>query len=246
MDIQIIGIDCATNGKKVGIARGLLSSDGLAIDRIRKPTASASVGDIVSKWLDRAATTLIAMDAPLGWPKDMGSSMSQHEAGDNIPIDSNQLFRRETDRFIKAKVGKQPLDVGADRIARTALAALGYLDEIRSKSDQEIPLAWSNSLSEGIYAIEVYPSATLKQSGIRSDGYKNKDNNPERLEIIKSISADIEFKTDTDGMAQDDDLLDASVCVLAGYHFIKGLCYQPDDLDSAKKEGWIWVNSATR
>ncbi len=42
-------------------------------------------------------------------------------------------------------------------------------------------------------------------------------------------------------MEQDDDILDAAVCVLAGFHFINNKCMPPLDIDLARKEGWIWV-----
>jgi predicted RNase H-like nuclease len=243
MDIQIIGIDCATNNKKVGIARGQMSDGKLTVDLITKPAGGDSVGDTVCDLLSRSPFTILAMDAPLGWPENFGSSIVHHNAGDVIDIDSNQLFRRETDRYIKAKVGKQPLDVGADRIARTAHSALRYLDEIRSLLGHSIPLAWSPSLSERISAIEVYPAATLKQLGIRSSGYKDKGDISERLEIIDALKGHLNFNSGTSELEQDDDLLDSAICVLAGYHFIKRLCYQPVNMDTAIKEGWIWVKS---
>src|SRR5437016_7332440 len=41
------------------------------------------------------------------------------------------MFRRVTDDVIYERLGKRPLDVGADRIARTAHAALRFLEELR-------------------------------------------------------------------------------------------------------------------
>jgi hypothetical protein len=41
------------------------------------------------------------------------------------------MFRRMTDRAIHKNVGRTPLDVGADWIARTAHAALRFLAELR-------------------------------------------------------------------------------------------------------------------
>jgi hypothetical protein len=38
-----------------------------------------------------------------------------------------------------------------------------------------------------------------------------------------------------------DDALDSVVCALSGYDFLSGKCYDPEDLELAKKEGWIWV-----
>lgn len=38
-----------------------------------------------------------------------------------------------------------------------------------------------------------------------------------------------------------DDALASVVCALAGYDFLNSKCYEPEDLELAKKEGWIWV-----
>lgn len=56
----------------------------------------------------------------MGWPANMGQVLYNHNTGQLIDVHSNDLFRRETDKFIKKNLRKQPLDVGADRIARTA------------------------------------------------------------------------------------------------------------------------------
>ena len=237
----IVGIDCATDRKKVGLSRGYVIGNELIIDQVLKPTRNESVSDIVSNWIVEDMPTLLAIDAPLGWPESLGRNLISHVAGDAISCESNDMFRRETDRFIKREIGKQPLDVGADRIARTAHAALRYLDEISQNTKKPIPLGWSNKALPSLAAIEVYPAATLKQCGFRSDGYKKKENIQQRLEIIESLSFYIEFRLDTTGMSLDDDLLDAAVCQLAAHHFLKGECLEPEDIELARKEGWIWV-----
>ena len=38
-----------------------------------------------------------------------------------------------------------------------------------------------------------------------------------------------------------DDALDAVVCALAGFDFVNGKCFTPEDLSLSKKERWIWV-----
>ncbi len=243
MAICIIGIDCATDPKKVGLARGVLTGDNLIIDQLTKPAADQTVSDVVSGWIDINTPTLLAVDAPLGWPASLGEQLIGHSAGGLISEDSNNLFRRHTDKFIKKVVGKQPLDVGADRIARTALAGLKYINDIGEMVSCTIPLAWEPELISNISAIEVYPAATLKQSGIRSDGYKKKENTVERNEIFSALSQTIRFTTDTSQLIKDDDVLDASVCVLSGSHFLNKQCIPPDDLRLAKKEGWIWVQT---
>jgi hypothetical protein len=72
----------------------------------------------------------------------------------------NELFRRATDDDIKLRLGKRPLDVGADRIARTAAAALKLLDRLRRETGRPIPLAWTPDEDPTWRAIEVYPVAT--------------------------------------------------------------------------------------
>ncbi|MCP4993084.1 MAG: DUF429 domain-containing protein [Gammaproteobacteria bacterium] len=241
MSICIIGIDCATDPKKVGLARGFVTASGIAVDRVGKVQRGQSIDSLVCQWVGDSNKVLLAIDAPLGWPAPMGDSLANHKAGDAISTEPNLLFRRETDRFIKQTIGKQPLDVGADRIARTAHSALKLIGDISAMKGCSIPLAWNAELELGVSAIEVYPAATLKVSGYRFDKYKKKENRDERLEIIEALKADMDLQVDTTPMANDDDALDAVVCVLAGYHFIKGECIAPENGPLAKKEGWIWV-----
>jgi hypothetical protein len=42
-------------------------------------------------------------------------------------------------------------------------------------------------------------------------------------------------------MVEDDDVLDAAICVLSGFYFASNQCFEPEDMMLAKKEGWIWV-----
>jgi hypothetical protein len=81
---------------------------------------------------------------------------------------------RRTDASIKEKLGRQSLDVGADRIARTAHSALKILHQLSKRLSTQIPLAWHPRIS-GIAAIEVYPAATLAAYGISARSYKESD-----------------------------------------------------------------------
>jgi len=42
-------------------------------------------------------------------------------------------------------------------------------------------------------------------------------------------------------MRENDDALDAVVCLLASYDYMQGGVMCPDDQSLAEKEGWIWV-----
>ena len=239
--ISIIGIDCATDAKNVGLSHGYIDNGLLIIDKMTKPDAKQAVVDAIMPWISQNETVLLAIDAPLGWPRNLGEQLFDHSAGDHIKVEPNSLFRRYTDLFIKQQVGKQSLDVGADRIARTAHAALNILSAIGERAGYPIPMAWDPVINSPISAIEVYPAATLKQSKCLHQGYKKKENTLQRRQICDFLIRDITFTTDTSVMLIDDDILDASVCVLSGYYFIKNLCMPPEDDELARKEGWIWV-----
>ena len=46
---------------------------------------------------------------------------------------------------------------------------------------------------------------------------------------------------DTSTMEDNDNVLDAALCVLAAVDFLRGDAMEPEDQPKAWKEGWIWV-----
>lgn len=244
MTTTIIGVDCAVQAKNVGLARGFYVDGSTRIDRVMIAGGEISIAEIILDWIDAAPRTLIALDAPLGWPGQLGERLHEHQAGDRLEVPPNQLFRRATDRFVKRMVGKQPLDVGADRIARTAHAALQLLVEIESGTGKEVSLAWDPALDHGLYAVEVYPAATLIAHGLAAPGYKRKENQTVREQLVAELRGLLDLPRDTSLLADRDDALDAAICVLAGADFLGGQVYPPLDIHQAHKEGWIWVKKA--
>jgi hypothetical protein len=70
MRINIIGIDCATNPTDVGIAFGRFSNGHTVVERVEQGSRREEPADIVAAWLRvQDDSTLLALDAPLGWPK---------------------------------------------------------------------------------------------------------------------------------------------------------------------------------
>lgn len=94
--MNIIGVDCATQPKKTGLAMGERDGTTCHILELATGSRSQSPVEIAANWLTDAPT-LIALDAPLGWPIDMGRRLSNHQAGDPIAIQPNSFFSRETD-----------------------------------------------------------------------------------------------------------------------------------------------------
>jgi hypothetical protein len=234
----IIGIDCSTNPRKLGLCRATVSADELVVEEV--VTRAIHPIDLIYSWI-KESPSLIALDAPLGWPVDLGKNLAGHSAGEAIPLEGNQLFRRATDRFIKNKLGKQSLDVGADRIARTALWAVNFIAALGQKVGEPIKLAWSPSFVDPIAAIEVYPAATLISRNLSLKGYKEKENVEVREEILVGLESEVTINCNHSDIVATDDAIDSVVCALAGYDFLNDQCFRPEDLELAQKEGWIWV-----
>jgi predicted RNase H-like nuclease len=237
----IVGVDCATQEERTGLARGTLDVHGkLTVERVTLGTAGESAAATISQWIHGKRHFILAMDAPLGWPSALSKALASHKAGAAIDVSSDVLFRRDTDRLVQRTLGKWPPPVGADRIARTSQAALSLLAQVREMADRDVPLAWKQGQDAG--AIEVYPTASLSARGLAISGYKadTAQARKARAEILRRLGEEISITVTTDLMIEDADLLDALVCVLAGADFARGACVEPEDLRAAKKEGFIW------
>ena len=226
----ILGIDCSTNPRKTGLALADLRDDTVVITQCDLGTPQRSPASIALEWLRVHDEVLIALDAPLGWPKALGTQLAVHHAGEYLEVEANSLFRRVTDTAIKNRLKKQPLDVGANLIARTAVAALQLLEHMRKSSGHPIPLAWSTTETEGWRAIEVYPAAT--RIGYRASP---KGGSLAGLDDVLDCSAM------RPALRESADAVDAAVCALAGADFLLDRAVPPTDWETARIEGWIWA-----
>lgn len=253
MVTTIIGVDCSTDDRKVGLARGHFDERCAHIEDLPERSEGKPV-DIIADWIIQYKNTpiLLALDAPLGWPSSLAEVLRCHRAGEPLSaVEADQMFRRRTDKVVAEKVKKRSLDVGADRIARTAYAALDLLDRLRLETKQDIPLAWKLPLDSRTYAIEVYPAATLRMHGLPDKGYKGKGDEhlAERDSILRGMGKEsIELpqsRRQRQLLKGYDHALDAVVCVLAGVDFLQRKAIRPEDvgvpLSLAQKESWIWV-----
>ena len=248
-------MDCATQANKVGLASGRLEEEEeLKIESAKRLPTWKAIDDQVSQWIEDEGNCLLALDAPLGWPEPLGKLLVQHEAGAALqkqtdPMflkeQANRMFDRETDRWIHKNIRKKPLSVGADRIARTAHATLAFLERLRKKTKLAIPLAWKPEDVADVSVIEVYPAATLKGRGLCNTGLKGKKGKDKRKCVIEKLKHEMTLPGDVEEeMLENDDVLDAVVCVLAAADFKEGEATNPPNRKIAKlaeKEGWIWV-----
>ena len=225
----IIGIDCATQPEKTGLALARWDGGPVVLQEIACGSRHDRPAGIVAHWLQGVERALLALDAPLGWPLALGRELTRHAAGQPVDADPADLFRRHTDRVIERLLGKRPLEVGADRIARTAHAALQLLAAVSAETGRPIPLVWGAGAFESLGAIEVYPAATRLARGVL--------NRPGALAGLEGeFAAGLGFLE-----AASPDARDAVVCTLAGADFLAGRAVAPDDLALARREGWIWV-----
>ena len=238
----LIGVDCACQVKDIGIARAeYRPGAGTMVTDVLCGKDVPSVPKTIADWVTGAGRCLFALDAPLGWPEAMGSELGRHRAGAKIATRPNDFFRRETDRDIQRRFGKTPLDVGADRIARTAHAALTLLDEVRQITGREIPLAWRPLDIPELSAIEVYPAGTLLAHRLPASGYKKPGQRRVRSVILDALDDRLALPEDPERMLSDADCLDAVLCILAAGDFLSGQAVMPPESPSTHKEGWIWV-----
>jgi predicted RNase H-like nuclease len=237
---RVIGIDCATDPRKVGVALVDQLSQGWILREAKTCGSDIDPVELIAKWSTDCSCVLLALDAPLGWPREMAVKLQHHSAGEAISVPANSFFRRETDIYVHSITGKTPLDVGADRIARTAHWALRFLESLRSRTAQRIPLAWSPELNHGVHAIEVYPAATLLAHGANLRGYKAASGVVERRTIMELLRKRLQCDGPFDACLHSADVLDAVVCALAGIDFLEDCAVPPSNTESARKEGWIW------
>jgi predicted nuclease with RNAse H fold len=239
----IIGVDCATDPKNVGLARARWHEDGwrmvetLACSRVEQPKV------VVAAWLEEDPDVLLALDAPLGWPAEFGPRLARHQAGGPVPEAPARFFSRATDRFVHRTFKKRPLDVGADRIARTAHAALSLLDAVRRDTGHPLPLAWTPQFVPCPAVIEVYPAATLLGHGLPSTGHKGAENHRARRRIEGVLEEAFVPPLQHAVESMNEHQVDALLCVLAGLDFLRGVALPPEDDALARQEGWIWAKS---
>jgi len=226
----LLGVDCATQPNKTGLAMAEVIDGVVHVTRCAVGSKSRLPADIILEWLSGCDDVLLALDSPLGWPVTLGEALVGHRAGDSMGIGSDALFRRTTDVSIYQRLDKLPLEVGASWLARTAVASLALLAEIRQRSERPIPLAWEPRKAETWRIIEVYPAATRIAHGAPagSGGVVG-------LEHVLDCSAVAPI------VARSEDAGDSCVCALAGADFLAEWAVPPEYMPTAKREGWIWA-----
>ena len=253
MGIFLIGVDCAAKPENMGLAWAEFDGKSCRLLDVKKGTKRLDPVSQLCEWISDDSPTLIALDAPLGWPEGFGNKLADHQAGHSINRACLEtFFNRQTDRIVYKYVnkckGNKPFEIGADKIARASFVALEILKKVRQNKKsktQDVSMAWTPDV-QGVQAIEVYPAATLKMYGYPNTRYKGTNDKGEREKITKKLNRHFKPRIKQfhrEWMLNIPHVLDAVVCVLAGLDFLKDEAREPEsdlELAKAKKEGWIW------
>lgn len=250
--MHVIGVDWAASDEtKCGLALAELNDEGslVVVELLtgREAPERRSAPQVVA-WLRHHPDAVLSIDAPLGWPARLADGVAAHVAGEPLGLmaDASAFFTRATDRFIQQQLRKSPLEVGADRIARTAFSALCLIRELREATGLPLRMAWDPG-ERGI--LEVYPAATLKvlALGTKIPPYKKPEQHDARRAIAALLANHVRFTTAQRQRAIDSDhLLDAILCTLAGADFERRYAMPPppEARELARREGWIWVRAS--
>ncbi len=78
----VIGVDCATQANRTGVAYAEFTDSGTQLTEA--DLGGPDLLERLSDWLQRGPRTLLALDAPLGWPEGLGAELSKHRPGQII------------------------------------------------------------------------------------------------------------------------------------------------------------------
>ena len=239
--MHIVGLDCATQPRKTGLALATLDGSGLAVHEARTLAPREDAARTIADWLAASPRALLALDAPLGWPAPMGEALAEHRAGGSLAPTPDAMFSRETDHVVWRATGKKPLEVGAGWLARTAHAALSVLARVRQHV--EVEMGWTPGDVRARQALEVYPASVLISRGLSGAGYKRPSGTAERRAILNGLAVDLPESVRQPAIATDH-VLDAILCCVAAMDYARGDVLTPEavgvDAATAHREGWIW------
>jgi len=192
----------------------------------------------------------LGIDCAFGWPDDFVAFVAGHSTGEQLdrsPAERagsgmdwrRRLAYRETDREIRVLTGRWPLSVSTDRLGLTAMHCAALLESLADGIGRV-------DRAGGGVAAEVYPSATLRNWGFSTVGYKtNVTIRSTLLAAILERAPWLKPGPMAELMTASDDAFDAVIAALAARAHALGQWHRPppESLDRASREGWIALPS---
>jgi hypothetical protein len=192
----------------------------------------------------------LGIDCAFGWPDDFVAFVAGHSTGEQLdrsPAERagsgmdwrRRLAYRETDREIRVLTGRWPLSVSTDRLGLTAMHCAALLESLADGIGRV-------DRAGGGVAAEVYPSATLRNWGFSTVGYKTDATiRSTLLAAILERAPWLKPGPMAELMTASDDAFDAVIAALAARAHALGQWHRPppESLDRASREGWIALPS---
>lgn len=242
-NLLLLGIDAAASDAKTGLVA--LEAGSLAVRHVALGK-EVPVSQLLAQWLSAHHGAVMAcIDAPLGWPAEYCSILVSHQAGEPIRADKEHFFPRITDKLVHQKLGKRPLEVTANYIARTAHRALQWIGDLNQLTGSAFHLFLDAEKIPYYGLAETYPAGWLISEQLFHKGYKRDADLRERLllQIVKRYALGITTEQRT-AVIRWEHTFDALLCCLCGLDIVQQRCLSPKDLavpeTIARKEGWIW------
>jgi predicted nuclease with RNAse H fold len=236
-----IGIDLSADPKKTALC--IVDWEARAVRLRMRPVHDEHIVEEVRN-ADAAA-----IDVPLGWPDAFVDALRCHSEhldwpplGVEPPADRKPLRFRATDLHVQS-AGARPLSVSTDRIGVSAMRGARIQALLEGDGVAVDRSGMSGRLSE------TYPAAALRAWGLVCEGYKGKDGATVRVRLLQSLFAEcgVFAPAAADCLSGcDDDDLDAFVCAVVARAVQLGNTNppRPDELEVARREGWIHVPNA--
>lgn len=196
--------------------------------------------DSILTWAERA--DCVAIDAPMGWPRDFVDFIARHAAGEAVgPAEQSgqSLWLRRTDHLMP----NNPLSVAADKLAKPAARCAHLQTELRARGIEVDRAGLSGRV------IEVYPAAALRTWDFTaaykkaSGAAKQAERRAAREAIARYLVGPLRVTgVSIDELIETDDHLDAFICALLARAARCGQIAnlpEGDDLQAARVEGWI-------
>lgn len=234
--LTIMGIDLSTKPERTGVARLVVSADGISVEVLDHPRNEQHLVEMA------VGADRVAIDAPFGWPSQFVDALAHHAAGAWPHASSGKdqraaMSRRVTDIRTRKLSGVWPLSVSADRLSSTAMCC-ALLQTMWHRGEQV-----DRGGHPGRF-MEVYPAGALACWGLGHTVYKGKGirNAIERKKIVHEFKRQTKW-LDLGGCEQrcldNDDYFDAVIAAVVGLAFECGATHEVTDHAAAAIEGWI-------
>jgi predicted nuclease with RNAse H fold len=181
----------------------------------------------------------VGIDCPLGWPDTFVDFLCDHRDGPAATVAGPEWRRslayRRTDEHVRSTMGLIPLSVATDRIGLTAMRA-ARLQALLAERGHSVDRAGTGLI------VEVYPAAGLRKWELAHRGYKGAKNVTTLDGLVESLRTSarwLDLGEFEPLCRRSDHALDAVIAALLARAAALGLTTPPDDLATARTEGWI-------